>query len=76
MTKSVYCVLPFKFFVLLVLANSNGAVDCGKTYTIQQGDNCYAISQKFGLDNDAFLQANKISPNCNNLQVNSSLVYC
>lgn len=61
--------LIFKLFVLLLLAKSTDAVDCGQKYTVQPGDNCYAISQKYGLDNSAFMQANKIPPDCKNLQV-------
>ena len=45
------------------------AVDCSKKYTVQAGDYCYKISEKFGLDNNAFMQANDIPFDCLNLQV-------
>ena len=58
-----------------MLAKSTDAVDCGQKYTVQPGDNCYAISKKYGLDNNAFMQANNIPSDCKNLQAYNSKNY-
>ena len=50
-----------------------GTVNCGQKYNVQPGDNCYAISQKFGLDNSAFMQTNNIPSDCKNLQASFAI---
>ena len=42
---------------------------CSQTYTVQSGDNCYVIAKRYGLNLDAFMQANGISAGCSSLQV-------
>ena len=45
-----------------------GAFCCLKTYSITNGDSCWAISNKFGIDLDKFIRINP-GLNCNNLQI-------
>lgn len=63
-----------KVFVILALISiefgANEAVTCSEKYTVKAGDYCLKISEKFGLDNKLFMQANGIQPDCTNLQVN------
>jgi hypothetical protein len=44
------------------------STDCAAYYTVQDGDYCFAIAQKFGITLDAFRQLNApIDENCSNL---------
>ena len=49
-------------------ATTGGTVGCSQTYSVVSGDSCYAIAQRFGLDLNAFMQANNIQSDCGNLQ--------
>lgn len=69
--SSVYCIcIAFLCsFLILELMTPVNAVDCTNHHTVQGGDSCWGIAQKFGLNNAEFMRVNNIGNDCSALQV-------
>lgn len=66
--------MKFTLFAAATLAVAGMAsAACEQTYTVAQGDTCYSIAQKFGLETAALQVNNKNLINCDDLQVGQQI---
>ena len=59
------------FLTIFLVPSAVDAVDCTRTYTVQEGDNCGYIADMYKLNTDEFMNSNGIDPACKYLPVSN-----